>query len=286
MNNFHQTKVAALLYKTINKAGSNDEALAMERFRHAHKFIFDGASIPSELFFGAGDYGDQLAQFSLLKLPYDVVVFQIGPIVDVDDTEIPWTYEFILAWHEGDDICGRYYSLTPRGCNSGRATYRIHQGLQWEEWIRAKASDWCAADTSPLKGNDDKCNLSDEEAMDLSGRIYASMLYCAIGCLAAEGIEQSETREPAWINQQRQKKGKAPIFGYRLVSVNVNLLRIPGVAGPDGSHAPPRLHWRRGHIRRKASGKLVMVRPCLVGDPTTKLVEKGYIVRSPGAALH
>jgi hypothetical protein len=32
-----------------------------------------------------------------------------------------------------------------------------------------------------------------------------------------------------------------------------------------GTHASPRLHWRRGHVRRLANGKITNVRPTLVG---------------------
>ena len=31
-----------------------------------------------------------------------------------------------------------------------------------------------------------------------------------------------------------------------------------------GAHASPRMHWRRGHVRKLESGKMTHVRPCLV----------------------
>lgn len=43
-----------------------------------------------------------------------------------------------------------------------------------------------------------------------------------------------------------------------------------------GSHSPPRLHWRRGHLRRLRTGAVVPVSPCLVGSAERGVVLKDY----------
>lgn len=57
-------------------------------------------------------------------------------------------------------------------------------------------------------------------------------------------------------------------------------LRLPCLTngGPLLSHASPRLHWRRGHIRRLAPERVTWVRPTLVGKS-----ENGVVVADYGA---
>lgn len=45
-----------------------------------------------------------------------------------------------------------------------------------------------------------------------------------------------------------------------------------------GTHASPRLHDRRGHLRRLRGGKNVWVRPCKVGDASLGAVFHDYEV--------
>jgi hypothetical protein len=64
-------------------------------------------------------------------------------------------------------------------------------------------------------------------------------------------------------------------------------LRIPG-DGPapsgsrfaGGSHASPAFHVRRAHLRQLASGKLVFVRQCFVGDRARGFIAKHYRVEA------
>lgn len=91
-----------------------------------------------------------------------------------------------------------------------------------------------------------------------------------IGCLAmlnAKGIEQRVTPAPKNLNKRRVAAGKPPIGEIREIFVRVGGVsyRASGEA-EVGSHRSPRLHWRRGHIRRLASGEMTHVRPCLVGE--------------------
>jgi hypothetical protein len=46
-----------------------------------------------------------------------------------------------------------------------------------------------------------------------------------------------------------------------------------------GSHASPRFHVRRGHIRRLADGRRTWVRQCSVGDASSGIIDKDYRVR-------
>ena len=70
-------------------------------------------------------------------------------------------------------------------------------------------------------------------------------------------------------------RGNPPFNSYWVLDCSLdepgNASRLNG-----GSHATPRLHVRRGHIRRLPTGKLTWVRQCLVGNPDLGVVEKDY----------
>ena len=51
-----------------------------------------------------------------------------------------------------------------------------------------------------------------------------------------------------------------------------------------GTHASPRLHWRRGHRRHLPDGKATWVRACLVGDPFAGTVSHDYQLTTGEAA--
>ncbi len=57
--------------------------------------------------------------------------------------------------------------------------------------------------------------------------------------------------------------------------------RTAGGGDGTGSHTSPRFHYRRGHIRRLATGKNVWVRMTTVGSMQNGLVAKDYRVGSP-----
>jgi hypothetical protein len=83
--------------------------------------------------------------------------------------------------------------------------------------------------------------------------------------------------KPTFTNQRKIAQGKIPAYDWHTVVVKPAQAK----AEPQGgTHAPPRLHDRRGHLRRLRSGKNVWVRPCKVGDPSIGAVFKDYEVQT------
>lgn len=78
-------------------------------------------------------------------------------------------------------------------------------------------------------------------------------------------------------NEKRRKRGKFPVWEYRVLTVNTSKNRMPGEF--QGTHATPRQHLRRGHIRRLSSGKNTWVQQCVVGKAARGIIEKSYEVR-------
>jgi hypothetical protein len=90
--------------------------------------------------------------------------------------------------------------------------------------------------------------------------------------LDAKGIKISVESTPEKLNKAGARKGKPPIGELRIVSIKVGEKTYAASGKETGTHASPRLHWRRGHIRRLPSGQITNVRPCLVGDAESGLI--------------
>lgn len=76
-------------------------------------------------------------------------------------------------------------------------------------------------------------------------------------------------------NRRKIAQGKVPAYDWHTVTIEAV---EPKSESKGGTHASPRLHDRRGHIRRLRSGKNVWVKPCKVGDATKGIVWKDYVI--------
>jgi hypothetical protein len=77
-------------------------------------------------------------------------------------------------------------------------------------------------------------------------------------------------------NRRKIAQGKVPAYDWRTVVIEPT---APRGDPQGGTHASPRLHDRRGHLRRLKSGKNVWVKPCKVGDPSRGVVFHDYKVK-------
>jgi hypothetical protein len=85
------------------------------------------------------------------------------------------------------------------------------------------------------------------------------------------------TPDEVLVNKKRISKGKKPLIEFRMITVDGRKSELSST--PHGTHASPRLHWRRGHWRTmKKSGKKVWVDPMLVGDEKNGKIIKDYAV--------
>ncbi len=93
----------------------------------------------------------------------------------------------------------------------------------------------------------------------------------ALNCVNTQRVEH---QAPRLMNQKRAAKGKQPLFSFWT-------LHLPAPAVKDapplgGTHASPRLHLRRGHIRQYAPGKYTWIEACVVGNKQVGIVAKDY----------
>lgn len=130
-------------------------------------------------------------------------------------------------------------------------------------------------------GLDDWFLLPDEEVI-VSGKTFPNHLVPRIKklisatcvMLEAEVAVRKSIPAPDRLNKARAAKGKSPIPPYYVVNLAKRHRYEPGDA--NGYQGRVRLHFRRGHWARTASGKTVWRRWCLVGNPDMGWVDKVY----------
>lgn len=119
-------------------------------------------------------------------------------------------------------------------------------------------------------------------ANDITGEVSTVIEFlCALACSNTELIDGQPPKESA--NKKREKKGKAPFYTYKILTVKPS--RGGGESPYGGTHTSPRVHLRRGHIRRLKT-KTVWVNATVVGDKSRGMVTKDYAVKpaNSGAA--
>lgn len=91
----------------------------------------------------------------------------------------------------------------------------------------------------------------------------------------SEGIAVAKPTAPkSFINAKRIRKGKRPFFEWTTVVVEPRAV-VPDPEPKGGTHASPKPHMRRGHVRRYKSGKVVTIKSMIVNKH--KMPEEGFL---------
>jgi hypothetical protein len=109
-------------------------------------------------------------------------------------------------------------------------------------------------------------------SMDSHDEVMMLVQVCSV--LNCSNVTTADVAAPASLNKKRQAKGNQPFFSYKVLQ----LADERAAPGPDGGghHASPRMHLRRGHVRR-LENKTVWVRPSMVNADTKRgVVVKDY----------
>lgn len=85
------------------------------------------------------------------------------------------------------------------------------------------------------------------------------------------------TVRDTFTNRRKIQQGKAPTFDWTTVYIEP---AKPRSDSKGGTHASPRLHDRRGHLRRLTTGKNVWVKACKVGDASKGAIFHDYKIEA------
>lgn len=86
---------------------------------------------------------------------------------------------------------------------------------------------------------------------------------------------------PRKLNMKRKKRRREPFFEYKTLVIDPNKPRVVGpVLGPHRLRRSPKLHLRRGHIRRFRSGSKTWVSPAMIGSKRRGMILKDYEIET------
>ena len=117
-----------------------------------------------------------------------------------------------------------------------------------------------------------------DENVDLPKDTAELMLaYCGqwMEALSTTAAAYKASIHQSFTNRRKIAAKKMPTYDWTTVKIGP---RAEKVEHQGGTHASPRLHDRRGHLRRLRSGKTCWVKACKVGDATKGAVFHDYEV--------
>jgi len=94
--------------------------------------------------------------------------------------------------------------------------------------------------------------------------------------MRCSNVYVKDVTAPKFLNRKRAKKNKVPFFEYKILEVKSEEKLVVVNDEPIRHHRSPRIHLRRGHIRRYKSGLCTYVSPCVVGNKKRGMVAKSY----------
>lgn len=106
---------------------------------------------------------------------------------------------------------------------------------------------------------------------------YLGVLSGWYGSLLSKCDAYRPTIAKTFTNRRKIAAGKKPSYDWHTVVIKP---QPPKSVSLGGTHASPRLHDRRGHLRKLPSGKSVWVRQCKVGNAALGSVFHDYEVRT------
>jgi hypothetical protein len=97
--------------------------------------------------------------------------------------------------------------------------------------------------------------------------------------MSCSNVSTASIPSPRFLNAKRAKRGRAPIFEYRVLTLDLpSNVAANGASETRGANrASPRVHLRRGHIRR-LEAKKIWVNAMVVGAKERGMIVHDYRV--------
>jgi len=101
--------------------------------------------------------------------------------------------------------------------------------------------------------------LYNRDELDEKMEIIVKSVIGLTQIMACSNIEYVEHPEPIKLNKKRNKQKKQPLFSYKTLQIsNSNKINLKSTY-EESDRNSPRLHLRRGHIRRYRTGKITWI---------------------------
>ena len=192
-------------------------------------------------------------------------------IIDHPEHVYQWPYDTVLlhgAFFTTNDQPTAILVNAP-GCydKNYKVGFTLYERLKVGSWVSTVSAgvkhngDLYVSPAKRIKGLDDNITLE-----ELSIRFHEvgidalRFVIAAYGILNMKQFVKSTNQPSERIQAKRKKRGQAPLPTTIHISLDPRVVS----AYLGGTHASPRPHWRRGHIRTMTNGKLVRVQPHMV----------------------
>lgn len=115
--------------------------------------------------------------------------------------------------------------------------------------------------------------------------LMANALFHFLNVMNCNNVKTKLHNPPKELLKKRKLAGKTPLFSYHTLHIGEDTETLDGSV-PNGysDRNSPRIHYRRGHVRRLQSGQKTWVSQCIVGKANTGEIGKEYHVSSTMAA--
>lgn len=115
------------------------------------------------------------------------------------------------------------------------------------------------------------------EHSDIARRVFGMVMSVCMDKTKTASLYQP-LPNPA--NEKRIRKGKKPMFDWKVIDVTAQHTTAESSAPTGRTHASPRRHVRRGHQRRLANGKTIWIKQMMVGRIEFGYIHHSYITQS------
>ena len=220
-------------------------------------------------------------EVSAVKLPFPKMTIISGELINIDSVEEHGVYEAKI--HEAQNKINMLYCYF---------LSEVTDGIEIKVLLgKPNQKDNIYIDTAKIihDGDELKFKLSDkvydpnsrliiEKEKYLPNYVYSAIAAIYMMTLSKNSFYMSvPTAEEVATNRKRISKGKKPLIEFKMAVIEGKKSVMSST--PHGTHASPRLHWRRGHWRRTPkSGKQIWIAPMEVGDEENGRIIKTYAI--------
>lgn len=115
-----------------------------------------------------------------------------------------------------------------------------------------------------------------ESALHSEATTIMTLLAQAFEVIACSNVTFMDNSAPKHLNRKRKAKNKPPISSFKTLHLIVPTSGDVVKGTATGDRTGPRIHLRRGHIRRLPSGQKIWVQAAVVGNKKLGIVNKDY----------
>jgi hypothetical protein len=249
--------------------------------RSAHKFVFRVRPDHMEL----SDFGAGLVGHGLFRLPFKSCSYEWRDPVQPEGTNVVIMHveersadEYLIFWL---GMCEAADVVAPQ--DTGMLVVRDHgREFSYKELCESKTIE---IGTVFRDGAEEIMEMTREQFLFQQGTDAGVSIMYLLGFttgLMSNGVTRRTVEVPERVTERRIRDGKAPLWTHSVVDLRESV-SVAARDGHSGDRAGPRAHWRRGHFRRLAEGKVVPVAPCLVAGSEFGAEVRTYVDRR-GAA--